>query len=76
MYLDANNLYGWTMSQKLPVDGFKSKKNASKFNKKFIKNYDDDNDKEYIFEVDVKNPKRLHNFHSCQKEWRLISATS
>ena len=23
MYLDANNLYGWTMSQKLPVDGFK-----------------------------------------------------
>ena len=25
-YLDANNLYGWTMSQKLPVDGFKWKK--------------------------------------------------
>ena len=22
-YLDANNLYGWTMSQELPVDGFK-----------------------------------------------------
>ena len=22
-YLDANNLYGWAMSQKLPVDGFK-----------------------------------------------------
>ena len=25
-YLDANNLYGWTMSQKLPVDGFRWKK--------------------------------------------------
>ena len=25
-YLDANNLYGWTMSQKLPVDGFTWKK--------------------------------------------------
>ena len=25
-YLDANNLYGWTMSQKLPVDAFKWKK--------------------------------------------------
>ena len=22
MYLDANNLYGWEMSQKLPVNGF------------------------------------------------------
>ena len=25
-FLDANNLYGWVMSQKLPVDGFKCKK--------------------------------------------------
>ena len=23
MYLDANNRYGWGMSQKLPVNGFK-----------------------------------------------------
>ena len=22
MYLDANNLYGWALSQKLPVNGF------------------------------------------------------
>ena len=26
MYLDANNLHGWTMSQKLPVEGFKWEK--------------------------------------------------
>ena len=39
-YLDANNLYGWTMSQKLPVDSFKWKKYLLKFNEGFIKNYD------------------------------------
>ena len=25
-YLDANNLYGWAMSEKIPVNGFKWKK--------------------------------------------------
>ena len=25
-HLDANNFYGWAMSQKLPVDGFKWEK--------------------------------------------------
>ena len=29
-----------------------------------IKNYDENNDKGYIFEVDVKHPKRLHELHS------------
>ena len=37
MYLDASNLFGWAMSQKLPVNGFKWVKNLSKFNKDFIK---------------------------------------
>ena len=27
MYIDANNLYGWAMFQKYPVDGFKMEKN-------------------------------------------------
>ena len=39
-YLDGNNLYGWEMSQKLPVDDFKWLKDQSKFNESFIKNYD------------------------------------
>ena len=39
-YLDANNLYGWAMSQKLPVGNFKwiEKYDISKFDEKFIKN--------------------------------------
>ena len=57
-YLDANNLYGWAMSQKLPVNDFKWINNVSKINEKFIKNY------EYIFEVDINYPKRLHDLHS------------
>ena len=41
-YLDAKNLYGWAMSQKLPVNDFKwiKKEELSKFNEDFIKNYD------------------------------------
>ena len=63
MYLDANNLYGWAMSQKLPVDGFKWIKKLSEFNEDFIKNYDENNDKGYILEVDVEYPKNLFNLH-------------
>ena len=63
-YLDANNLYGRAMTQKLPVNGFKWVKNTSKIDEKFIKNYDEDRGKGYIFEVDVKYPRRLHNLHS------------
>ena len=58
-YLDDNNLYGWAMSQKLPVDGFKWKKDILKFNEEFIENYDEDSDKGYILEVDVEYPKHL-----------------
>ena len=71
-YLDANNLHGWAMSKKLPVNGFKwtdtSETSAlarnNIINEEFIKNYNENNDKIYIFEVDVKYPKRLHNLHS------------
>ena len=52
-YLDASNLYGWAMSQKLPVSGFKWKNNMLKFTREFIKNYDEDSDKGYILEGDV-----------------------
>ena len=37
MYLNANTLYGWGMSQKLFANGFKWEKNVSKFDEDFIK---------------------------------------
>ena len=63
-YLDANNLYGWAMSQKLPVNGFKWFQDTSKTNEEFIKNYNENKKKGYILEVDVKYPRKLYDSHS------------
>ena len=71
-YLDANNLYGWAMSKKLPVNGFKwldKDKTAEPIakhviNEEFIKNYNENDKKEYILEVDIKYPKKLQDLHS------------
>ena len=52
------------MSQKLPANGFKWMKNVTEIDEKFMKNFDEDSDKAYIFEVDVKYPRRLHDLHS------------
>ena len=60
-YLDANNLYGWAVSKKLPVNGFKWVNNE--INEEFIKNYHENRDKGYILEVDIKYPKKLNDLH-------------
>ena len=64
VYLDANNLYEWAISQKLPVNDFKWGEDLSKFNKDFIKNYDEHSDKGYFLKVDVEYPKNLFNLHT------------
>ena len=58
-YLDANNLYGEAMSQKLPVNGFKwvKQKKNSKFNEDFIKKYDKNSNTGFFLEVDIDYPK-------------------
>ena len=59
MYFDAKNLYEWAISQKLPVSGFKWVKKLSRFNEIFIRNYDENIDKEYFLEVDIDYLKML-----------------
>ena len=63
MYLNASNLYGWAISQKLPVNGFKWIKKLSEFNEDFMKGYDENSDKGYFLEVDVEYSKKLFNLH-------------
>ena len=65
-YLDANNLYGWVMSKKLPVNGFRwlDSDKINEINEEFIKNYNENDNKGYIFEVDVKYSEILHDLHS------------
>ena len=64
-YLDANNLYGWAMSQPLPTRGFHWVELRKDWNPKTIveelaakKNYG------YLLEVDVAYPKELHDYHN------------
>ena len=63
-YYDINNLYGWTMSQKLPVNNFEWIEDTSQFNEDFIKNYNKKSTKGYFLKVDVQYTKKLHEFHN------------
>ena len=38
-------------------------KKYNKYVERFIKNYDENNDKRYILEVDIEYPKNLFNLH-------------
>ena len=59
-YLDANNLYGWAMSQPLPTGGFK----WVDVNTNEISELATRTDKGYLLEVDVSYPKELDNQHN------------
>ena len=63
MYLDANNLYGWAMSQYLPTGGFRwmTQKQIDKIG---LAKYKEDSEKGLILEVDLEYPEELHNLHN------------
>ena len=63
MYLDANNLYGWAMSQYLTTGGFRwmTQKQIDKTN---LAKYEVDSKKGLILEVDLEYPEELHDLHN------------
>ena len=63
MYLDANNLYGWAMSQKLPEKEFDwlTEQQLQTFD---VTQIPDDAETGYILEVDLEYPAEIHNLHS------------
>ena len=68
-YLDANNLYGWAMSQSLPVGGFKWMTNLTKEKvleilEKANSSMNDVGKRGYIFEVDLEYPEELWESHN------------
>ena len=68
-YLDANNLYGWAMSQQLPTHGFKWMRNLTKESlmeilEKANHSMSNRGRKGYIFEVDLEYPSNLRETHN------------
>ena len=59
-YWDVNNLFGWPMSQKLPVNNFEWIEYASQVNEDFIKNYNKESEEAYFSEVDFQYLEKLH----------------
>ena len=78
LYLDANNLYGWAMSQPLPTGGFKWVDGCDKL-AETITEHPADSHEGFILEVDLEYPEELHNAHNAyplapermvvKKEW-------
>lgn len=60
MYFDANNLYGWAMSQKLPIGDYK----FVDMDSAAVLAVDAEGDFGYLCEVDLEYPVELHASHS------------
>ena len=63
-YWNVSNLYGWAMSQKLPVHKFEWIEDRSQFNEDLIKYYSEESDKGNVLKVDVQYPETPHDCHN------------
>lgn len=62
MYIDANNLYGWAMSQMLPMGDFAW--DETNWDEQKIRTTTEFGSTGYIFEVDMDYPVELHDAHN------------
>ena len=63
MYVNANNLYHYAMSKKLPTGDFQWIEDTSIFTEDYIKNYDENSDTGYLLVVDVTYPEDIYEKH-------------
>ncbi|KAK3794857.1 hypothetical protein RRG08_001008 [Elysia crispata] len=78
LYLDANNLYGWAMSQPIPTGGFRWVEDCDGL-VGTIQDQPADGPEGFILEVDLEYPQELHDEHNAyplapermvvQKKW-------
>ena len=63
MFSDANNLYGWAMSQYLPTCGF-GWLTEKEINKIDLAKYKENSKRGVILEVDLEYPQELHDLYN------------
>ena len=76
-YQDANNLYGWAMSKKLPIGNF-NWDNTNSYTEEMIKNYDENIKYGALLEADIEHPKellKLHRYLQFLAERNVINKT-
>jgi len=66
IYLDADNLYGWAMSQPLPYKDFKwlGTPGVIDPSELDLNIYDENSKKRIILEVNLEYPEKLHDLHN------------
>ena len=64
MYLDANNLYGWAMSQYLPTGKFEWLTEQQIEGELNLNEYKEESNRGLILEVDLEYPEELHDLHN------------
>ena len=63
-YRDISNLYGWAMSQKLPVNNFEWIKDIFQFTEDFMKSCNEESDEGYFIENDAQYLEKLYELHN------------